>query len=509
MFRPAKTAKRPGFLSFLLVLATAAVLGGCGSSSGSRSSPAAQGWHLLPEVPFSIVARTSVWTGEEMIVAGTNPGADGTSIESVEVAEAYNLATHTWRRLATPPKTKSTTHAVAGFSMDGADARLSPSKKPVIEAAFPRESYRPGAVGRLVIFSRAAKNVSVQVFHAGTENWPMKPRDQMDGTAVTGERHLGTVRRKQGIWVPIPDSPSGLYFAKLTGAGNRVGYAPFILRPRRLGENRVALVLPTLAWQAYNFRDDNGDGQADTWYASPKVKSVLLGRPFDQRGVPPNYKYYDQPFLRWLIAKDKAVDYLAQSDVANSNGRKLAATYDLLIFSGHHEYVTDREYDAVVGFRNRGGNLMFLSANNYFWKTVIRGNRMSRVAKWRDLGRPEAALIGVQYIGNDDGTHRDAYHVRNTQDAPWLFAGTNLTNGSSFSNFGIEIDKTSPSSPRGTHVIAELPNLLGPGRTGQMTYYEKGGAKVFAAGAFTLAEDVWRSPVDVMMDNLWARLARP
>jgi hypothetical protein len=58
-------------------------------------------------------------------------------------------------------------------------------------------------------------------------------------------------------------------------------------------------------------------------------------------------------------------------------------------------------------------------------------------------------------------------------------------------------------------VIAELPNLLGPGRTGQMTYYEKGGAKVFAVGAFTLAEDVWHSPVDVMIENLWQRLSKP
>jgi hypothetical protein len=403
----------------------------------------------------------------------------------------------------------STTHTVAAFSVDGADAQLKPSKKPVIEAAFPRESYRSGGVARLVIFSKQARHVTVQIFRAGTEHQDMKPRDEMYGTAVTDARYLGTVRKGRAIAVPIPHSPSGLYFAKLRGSGSRVGYAPFVLRPRRLGENPVAVVLPTLAWQAYNFHDDNGDGQADTWYASAKVKSVLLGRPFDQRGVPPNYKYYEQPFLRWLIANDKGVDYLAQSDVAAANGRKLAASYNLLIFSGHHEYVTDREYDAVVGFRNRGGNLMFLSANNFFWRTVISHNRMTRVAKWRDVGRPEAALIGVQYIGNDDGTHRDAYHVRNTHRTPWLFAGTNLTKGSSFSNFGIEIDKTAPSSPRGTHVLAELPNLLGPGRTGQMTYYEKGGAKVFAVGAFTLAEDVWQSPVDVMIENLWDRLSKP
>lgn len=208
----------------------------------------------------------------------------------------------------------STARAVGEFSMDGADARLRPSSKPAIEAAFPRESYRSGSVARLVIFSRIARNVSVQLFHAGTEDRPIKPRDEMYGSAITGITRLGTVRKNQVVLVSIPDShggllgkvttrlrtmrkkqgfhvalPSlrgGLYFAKLTGSGNRVGYAPFILRPRRPGVNRVAVVLPTLSWQAYNFRDDNGDGQADTWYASAKVKSVLLGRPFDQRGVP-------------------------------------------------------------------------------------------------------------------------------------------------------------------------------------------------------------------------------
>jgi len=215
---------------------------------------------------------------------------------------------------------RSTARTVPGFSTDGADAQLLPSSKPVIEAAFRRESYHSGSVAKLVIFSRSARNVSVQLFHAGTENKAVEPRDDMYGAAVSSLRRLGTVRRGQGVFVPIPNSPSGLYFAKLTGAGDRIGYAPFVLRPRRLGRNPVAVVLPTLAWQAYNFRDDDHDGNADTWYASGKVKWVRLGRPFDQRGVPPNYKYYDQPFLRWLIAKDKAVDYLAQSDVARGTG---------------------------------------------------------------------------------------------------------------------------------------------------------------------------------------------
>ena len=421
---------------------------------------------------------------------------------------AFVVITSTTLALTSGSSGRTAARPVPGFSTDGADARLAPSTKPVIEAAFVHESYHSGSVARLVIFSRSARDVSLQLFHAGTEDTAIVPRDEMYGAAASRRRHLGKVRGGQSVFVPIPDSPSGLYFARLKGAGHRIGYAPFVLRPRRLGESRVAVVLPTLAWQAYNFRDDDGDGTPDTWYATDaKVRRVRLGRPFDQRGVPPNYKYYEQPFLRWLIAKGKAVDYLAQSDVARANARKLAAAYGLLIFSGHHEYVTSREYDAVVGFRDRGGNLMFLSANNFFWKTVIRGNYMFRVAKWRDIGRPEAALIGVQYVGNDDGTHREGYHVRSTRGARWLFDGTGLEEGSTFGSFGIEIDKTAASSPQGTRVLAELPNLFGPGKTGEMTYYEQDGARVFAAGAFTLAADVWHAPVERMMENLWERLA--
>ena len=75
---------------------------------------------------------------------------------------------------------------------------------------------------------------------------------------------------------------------------------PFVVRPRRLGEHRVAVVLPTLTWQAYNLRDMGDDGQGDSWYASWGHKTVLLGRPFLNRGVPNYFRQYDLPFLHWL-----------------------------------------------------------------------------------------------------------------------------------------------------------------------------------------------------------------
>ena len=194
---------------------------------------------------------------------------------------------------------------------------------------------------------------------------------------------------------------SGLYFARLRADDGRVGFAPFVVRPRRLGEHRVAVVLPTLTWQAYNLRDENGDGTGDSWYADWKTKTVRLGRPYLSRGVPYNFRRYDLPFLHWLAWTGKEVDVLAQSDLESATSpRALAAAYDLMVFPGHHEYVTTREYDLIEDYRNLGGNLMFLSANNFFWRVVKRGNTMRKTKLWRDLGRPEAALIGVQYLVN-------------------------------------------------------------------------------------------------------------
>jgi hypothetical protein len=390
---------------------------------------------------------------------------------------------------------------------DGTVSRLKPSTRPTVEAAFLDESYAPGQVARLLVTDRIS-GATLQVFRAGTEAKSIAPRDVMLGTPVTRPR-IGGVRMQRVFTIRIGEWESGFYYARLRARGDRIGYAPFVLSPRRLGEHRVAVVLPTFTWQAYNFRDDDGDGDADTWYAGRDEKVARLGRPYEDRGVPPHYKHYDQPFLRWLFHTGRRADYLAQSDLhALRSGDALARAYSLIIFPGHHEYVTASEYDAVERYRDLGGNLVFLSANNYFWRVDKRRSGIWRIKKWRDLGRPEASLIGVQYIGNDEGQARGAWLVRAAGASSWIFDGTGLGSGSGLSNGGIEIDKTAPSTPRGTRILAEIPDLLGPGMTGQMTYYETSrGAKVFAAGAFTLAGAVWQPKVQRLMENLWARLA--
>ena len=185
-----------------------------------------------------------------------------------------------------------------------------------------------------------------------------------------------------------------------------------------------------------------------------------------------------------------------------------------MVFPGHTEYVTRHEFNLIEGYRDLGGNLAFLSANNFFWEVHLKGRTLQRTRLWRDVGRPESALLGVQYRANDDGRRQRPFVVRAASTAPWFFAGTGLADGAVFGQelggYGIEIDQTTPVTPPGTIVLADVPDLFGPGLTAQMTYYETAaGARVFAAGAIDFGGSATLPTVRRLLENLWARLASP
>ncbi len=376
-----------------------------------------------------------------------------------------------------------------------------------VEAAFAHESYGPGETAELRLFG-SVRRLTIRLFRSGPEGIVTRRNDVMFGVEVAPRKVVASAHRGSVVRIRVGDWPSGLYFARLSARGGRIGFAPFVLAPRRLGEHRVAVVMPTNTWYAYDVRDGDGDGVGDSWYADKTHLTIETGRPFLFRGVPFRFRFYDLPFLRWLDRTGKGVDVLSDLDLHRTTGEQLAQAYTLIVFPGHHEYVTQAEYDAIERYRDLGGNLVFLSANNFFWKVTRRDGQLTRIRKWRELGRPESSLIGVQYIGNDEGESRGPWIVRRSPATRWLFAGTGRAPGGHLSNAGIEIDATSTSSPKGTTVVAEIPNLLGPGMTAQMTYYETPrGARVFAAGAFTLAGSIFQPDVKALMENVWRELS--
>ena len=380
-----------------------------------------------------------------------------------------------------------------------------------VDAGFVARSAVSGQRARLVVRTDA-RVLTVHVIHCGPEPEPTYSNNELKGVPITEPSDVDWSTkgsRPASIDVSVADWPSGLYAVRLEADDGRVGFAPLVVRPAAPTQ-RIAIVLPTTTWQAYNFYDGDGDGWGDTWYARWKTTYMDLSRPHANRGVPYRFRSYDLGFLHWLYRTKRQFDVYADEDIERfPNPAALRAAYDLLVFPGHTEYVTTRVYDLVSGFRDRGGNLVFLSANNFFRRVDRDGQTLRLVDEWRDLRRPEAALCGVQYLASDRGERHAPFTVTGADVAPWAFDETGLENGSQFGLYGIEIDSRAPSSPPQTQVLARIPDLFGSGRSAEMTYYEhSSGARVFSAGVLNFGGQVLIWPeATQLLENVWRRLA--
>jgi hypothetical protein len=383
-------------------------------------------------------------------------------------------------------------------------------------AGFEARSYAPGQVALLDIGGGATNRVTLQIFLAGGAAVPGAATQGWD--RVTFGKPMSepqVVRRPSGekwlVHVPLDSTwPSGDYVARLTWHGH-TDYAPFILRSSGLGTAPVLVVEPTNTWHAYDVLD------GDSWYLDSNVHTIDLSHPFaayDVRGervpagLPEQFWKLDLGFLRWYWPSGFRADFFSDDDLDRISSASQLSRYGLIVFAGHEEYVASHVYDLIRQYRNAGGNLAFLSANNFFYKVVVHGDTMTGRTRWRDIGRPEAALIGAQYVGwNEDRYTNHPYHVVNTQAAPWLFAGTRLHNGSRFGSYGIEIDEPNDVSPQGTHVLAVIPHEFGLNKPAKMTIYRAGRSTVFAAGAFNFGASAHWPSVSRLVDNLWSRLS--
>ena len=240
------------------------------------------------------------------------------------------------------------------------------------------------------------------------------------------------------------------------------------------------------------------------------VHTVDLTRPYLDGGVPYNFGQYDRNFFRWLARNQVRVDVLADQDLNRiASGIELRHLYRMVVFESHGEYVTSHMFDITEQYRDLGGHLAFLSANDFFREVVVSGDSMTLVGRFRDLGRPEAALIGAQYIDWYRNRYpNQPYRVVRADRVPWLFARTGLKDGSLIPGYyGIEIDGTTSASPPGTTVVATIPNIF-PGETAEMTYYTTAaGAEVFDAGTINFGGAADNPYVARMLTNLWTHMS--
>ena len=205
---------------------------------------------------------------------------------------------------------------------------------------------------------------------------------------------------------------SGVYAAKLT-AGEEAEYIPFVVQPPRGAKTADAVVLiPTASYLAYaNERaglESGGRlhafanhlmalGPGDLWLNDhPEVGGSLYDRHSDGSGVcyssrlrpilnfrpgvtnawigaagtAPWQFNADLTLISWLEARGIPYDVTTDEDL-HEEGRGLLAPYRLALTGSHPEYYSKEMYDALTGFLENGGRLMYLGGNGFYWRIAF------------------------------------------------------------------------------------------------------------------------------------------
>ena len=152
--------------------------------------------------------------------------------------------------------------------------------QPRFEAADRRASSRRRSPGRAIApgETRRRSGSGAATARAERSGLPVRARADQDqgkrrgwsGVRCDRSRRRPAAAARGGCRSASAAGRAGSTLPGAEGAG-RPGRLRAVRRaPEKLGGHRVAVVLPTQTWQAYNFRDDDGDGKADTWYADPE-----------------------------------------------------------------------------------------------------------------------------------------------------------------------------------------------------------------------------------------------
>lgn len=325
---------------------------------------------------------------------------------------------------------------------------------------------------------------------------------------------------------------SGVYLAKLSTNTDPVrdSYIIFVVRDDARRATYVSQ-LPVTTYQAYNFWGGKSlytgcdEGHENGWQCANRAgpaQAVSFNRPYGRSAAqnaaqglgagefitnvqPARVEGYnissagwDYNMLRWMERQGYDIKYISNLDLHENSG--ILNQAKAFISTGHDEYYSKAMWDRLVDARSAGINLAFFSANQVFWQVrfadgSVGSSRRNRTMicyrgggdpvtdnnlttdQFRYLGRPEASLLGNQYV--KDPIVGD---VTLTNTAHWLFAGSGATNSTVLRGLlGYEINAHVPGvSPSQTKILS---HSVVDGYPSNITYYvDASSTQVFSTG---------------------------
>ncbi|MGE0860235.1 MAG: N,N-dimethylformamidase beta subunit family domain-containing protein [Gammaproteobacteria bacterium] len=248
-------------------------------------------------------------------------------------------------------------------------------------------------------------------------------------------------------WTVPQDLKSGVYAARLRGEGVE-DHITFFVRPTT-ATAKVAMLMPTASYLAYaNERfvlGDPGVVEAITGHGlilhdddyflgkHPEFGSSTYDHHLDGAGV--CYTSYRRPIMGlrprhrmaatgvpWQFAADMSIvwwleqcghdfDVITDEDL-DREGVALLAPYKVVLNGTHSEYYSERMMDATDQYLARGGRVMYLGANGYYWVVGFRPDEpwCMEVRKLNSGSRAWQAAPGEYYLastGEKSGIWRD------------------------------------------------------------------------------------------------------
>jgi len=294
---------------------------------------------------------------------------------------------------------------------------------------------------------------------------------------------------------------SGLYMIKLFDLKSEF-YFSFIIKEKPSKE--ITILTPTNTWQAYN---DWGGSSFYKYNLNKKIKKTNTNilhtlrpnpssSPFQKSGHLADQEIY---FYKWIT--ENKYDYTTIEDLDLHNNYDLSKT-KILVINNHSEYWTEKMFINLQNYLSRGGNLVNLSGNNIFWKSVINNYQIETIkhlsshslaneksGMWRYLNKSESNTLGSSY--DIRGFKTFAPYKVKLKDH-WSLKGTNLSldNFFGYNNLtkkhasGYETNKIDKFSPKNIELIAKGTNIKDGGA--DMTYYTNNfGGKIFSTGSIS------------------------
>ena len=255
-------------------------------------------------------------------------------------------------------------------------------------------------------------------------------RDQY-GAIYFHDDDLVDARWEPGFELRIPDDlASGIYAARLRTATSE-DYAPFFVRPPRgTTTARIAFLVPTFSYLAYGRTGEEGAGQLSLYSThadgsgitySSALRPITNMRPKITTRNPWQFMA-DTHLIDWFDAKGFDVDVITDHDL-HREGLALIRPYNVVLTGTHPEYTSVQMLDALQAYLTRGGRLMYMGGNGFYWITSLDpGGRFIEVRRehgteawqgapgetyhattgefgglWRFRGRAPQLLVGVGF----------------------------------------------------------------------------------------------------------------